>query len=151
MKRNENNAPGRAGQEAELLARNIGLLLENRQEITGNPELCGCCIDSASLALPNLRGRRLSLGQLLDLWGSGKWTEECPACGGRVYIAGTGCSSNSNGRGWWGVCGQCQAHLRGSRDKFYELYAQFVSQNPKGPDCPGISFGEVISFLRPAA
>jgi hypothetical protein len=151
MKRAENDFPGRTWQEAELLAQNIRLLMDRQREIAGNPGLYGCRISSASLALPNLRGRRLTLGQLLDLWGSGKWTEECPACGGRVYIAGAGAQGGGAGRGWWGVCSQCQAHLHGSRDKFYELYSEFISRNPKSPDGPGVSFDEVISFLRPAA
>jgi len=139
-----------AWEEARMLARNIGLLVENSRQIAQDPRLSGCCLNTAYIGLPHLKTRAIALGRLLDLWNQDKWTETCPACGEKVYILGAGGGALSGRNGWWGVCGHCQGVLSGSKEKFYQLYSEFAG-GPSGQSHPErIDLSDLLTELRAA-
>ena len=83
----------------------------------------------------------LYIGELLQLWKAGSWTNECPQCGGIVYLTNAGGSPLSGSGGGWGVCGNCKENI-------YEIlpFGKFFGQIMKLPfrEMPkGINF---ISF-----
>ena len=139
-----------AWEEARLLARNIGLLVDNSRQITQDPRLSSCSLNTAYIGLPHLKTRAIALGRLLDLWNHDKWTETCPACGEKVYILGAGGGALSGRQGWWGVCGHCQGVLSGSREKFYQLYSEFAGGPSEQPHPERIDLSDLLTELRAA-
>jgi hypothetical protein len=139
-----------AWEEARLLARNIGLLVDNSRQITQDPRLSGCCLNTAYIGLPHLKTKAIALGRLLDLWNQDKWTETCPACGEKVYILGAGGGALSGRNGWWGVCGHCQGVLSGSKEKFYQLYSEFAGSPSGQPQPERIDLSDLLTELRAA-
>jgi len=140
----------RAWEEARLLARNIGLLVDNSRQITQDPRLSGCCLNTAYIGLPHLKTKAIALGRLLDLWNQDKWTETCPACGEKVYILGAGGGALSGRNGWWGVCGHCQGVLSGSKEKFYQLYSEFAGSQSGQSHPERIDLSDLLVELRAA-
>ncbi|MBI4727323.1 hypothetical protein HY768_08915 [candidate division TA06 bacterium] len=139
-----------AWEEARLLARDIGLLVENNRRIAQNPKLSGCCLNIAYIGLPHLKTKAIALGRLLDLWSENKWTETCPACGEKVYILGAGGGALSGRQGWWGVCGHCQGVLSGNKEKFYQLYSEFAGIQPAQTGTGHIDLSDLLVELRAA-
>lgn len=139
-----------AWEEARLLARNIGLLVENSRQISQDPKLSQCCLNTAYIGLPHLKTRAIALGRLLDLWTQDKWTETCPACGEKVYILGAGGGALSGRQGWWGVCGHCQGVLSGSKEKFYQLYSEFAGIQSGQAQPERIDLNDLLVELKAA-
>ncbi len=91
--------------EAELLAKNLGLILAGTDLILARPEWFHCRPKQAYLAYWG--GGGIPLGVLLLLWGQGNMTARCGECGSTVYLAGMGSTPLGSRKDCWGACAGC--------------------------------------------
>jgi hypothetical protein len=92
--------------EAEILAKNLDLLLENSGRILDKPEWFQCRLEPAYLAYWG--GGDIPLGALLLLWQEGKMLAACDKCGAIVHLLGLGSTPFGSKQGCWGICRGCR-------------------------------------------
>jgi hypothetical protein len=97
--------------EAEILARNLDLVLENSGRILDKPEWFQCRLESAYLAYWG--GGDIPLGALLLLWQEGKMLAVCEKCGSKVHLLGLGSTPFGSKQGCWGICRGCGEWFNG--------------------------------------
>lgn len=122
--------------DAVLFFQDIELLVEHADEIIARAEYFHCPLAFAYCGWPYVGGGGpLALGHLLIGWREGCLIDECPGCGGDLWIFRFAGSPLSGGNWHRGFCRSCTSIERGSAPRFgprflamYELTRRYFNE-----------------------
>ena len=96
--------------QERLFLENFSIILRQSNRIIRTPELYNCKPPFIRMANPSA-GIPVTLGDLCQLWGYGKFIDKCDYCGYEVYIF-SGQGNLSGGiSSWRGVCPYCKQFI----------------------------------------
>ena len=96
--------------QERLFLENFSSILKQSNRIIRTPELYNCKPPFIRMANP-CAGIPVTLGDLCQLWGYGKFIDKCDHCGYEVYIFSGQGNFGGGTSSWRGVCAYCKQFI----------------------------------------
>jgi hypothetical protein len=111
-------------QNMQLFCDNLELIIANADLIMKRPEFFYIRHDWMLIGGIFVGSKNIPLGVLLKLWQSGRWIDECPGCGGIVYIFMAGGSPLSGSHYCHAVCLACRKIVNSKQVEAFTVLMQ---------------------------
>ena len=146
-KENRDKKDEDAIKENEFFIENLVLFLRNADYIINKPQLHFCAFGSAYLGFAYFGVKYIPLGVLLSLWEENELIDECPDCGKRFLIIGTGGSPLSGPHEYWGYCEACKKLIYSKKKSFSSVYNPLLKKQWEDKSVKALNIYDLVKHL----